>query len=116
MSLAYTIVTVVAAAFVGYSAAAVLFRANWVVKALNDYGVARVWWPWLGVAKTAGAVGLLVGLFVPTIGLLAEIGLMIYFAGAVITVVRARWYSHIPYPLVYVAPVVASAALRLAAR
>jgi len=33
----------------------------------------------------------------------------------VITVVRARWYSHIPYPLVYVAPVVAALVLGLAA-
>jgi hypothetical protein len=46
---------------------------------------------------------------------MAEIGLVLYFTGAVVTVVRARWYSHIPYPLVYLAPVVASMALRFAA-
>lgn len=116
MSTVYTIVTIVAAGLVGYSAAAVLLRANWVVQALNDYGVERRWWPWLGVAKTAGALGLLVGLFLPSIGVIAEVGLVVYFAGAVITVLRAHFYSHIPYPLVYLAPVIASAALRLALR
>jgi len=60
-------------------------------------------------------VGLVAGLLLPPIGVLAEIGLVVYFTGAVVTVVRARWYSHIPYPLVYLAPVVASIALRVAA-
>jgi hypothetical protein len=58
-----------------------------------------------------GAAGLLVGLVVPLIGLAAGIGLVVYFTGAVVTVVRARWYSHIPYPMLYVAPVIASLAL-----
>ena len=114
MSTAYDVVTVVAAAGVGYSAVAIFLRARWVVQALTDYHVPRSWWTWLGVAKTAGAIGLLAGLLVPVIGVLAEIGLVLYFTGAVITVARARWYSHIPYPLVYLAPVLASAALRLA--
>src|SRR5487761_1440965 len=60
--------------------------------------------------------GLLVGLAVPVIGSIAGIGLVLYFTGAVMTVVRARWYSHIPYPLVYVAPVLVSIGLGLAAR
>jgi DoxX-like family len=71
--------------------------------------------PWLGTAKAAGAAGLLVGLFVQVIGIVAGIGLVLYFAGAVITVVRARLYSHIPYPLLYMAPVVGSLALGFAA-
>ncbi len=115
MSTAYVVVTILAAAWVGFSAASVFFRAKWVVQPLADYGVPRSWWPWLGTAKAAGAAGLLVGLFVPVIGVMAEIGLVLYFTGAVVTVVRARWYSHIPYPLVYLAPVVASMALRFAA-
>ncbi|WP_435110102.1 DoxX family protein [Nocardiopsis synnemataformans] len=36
------------------------------------------------------------------------IGLVLYFIGAVVTVVRARSYAHIPFPLVYAAPVAAS--------
>jgi hypothetical protein len=113
MSTAYVVTTVVAAVFVGYSAWAALSHANWVVKALSDYGVPHAWGPWLGTAKAAGALGLLVGLFVPLVGVAAEVGLIVYFTGAVITVIHARWYSHVPYPLVYVAPVVASTALRI---
>jgi hypothetical protein len=115
MSTAYVLITILAAVWVGFSAGSIFFHAKWVVQPLSDYGVPRSWWPWLGTAKAAGAVGLLVGLFVPVIGLLAGIGLVLYFTGAVITVIRARSYSHIPFPLIYLAPVVAAMALGSAA-
>jgi hypothetical protein len=108
---AYVIITLLAAAMVGFSAASVFLRAKWVVQPLADYGVPRSWWPWLGAAKAAGAVGLVIGLFIPFIGVLAGVGLVLYFAGAVVTVIRARSYSHVPFPLIYVAPVAASLAL-----
>jgi hypothetical protein len=111
MSTAYVVVTVLGAMMAGASAGAVLLRAEWGVKSLADYGVPRAWWPWLGAAKAAGAVGLLVGLAVPAIGIAAAIGLVLYFTGAVITVVRARWFSHLPFPLLYAAPAVASLVL-----
>ncbi len=111
MSITYTVVTVLAALWVGFSAASVFFRATWVMEPLSEYGVPRSWWPWLGTAKAAGAAGLLVGLFVPAIGVVAAIGLVLYFTGAVITVVRARAFSHIPFPLLYLGPVVVSLAL-----
>ena len=108
MSTAYVIATVLGAAMAAFSAGSVFFHAKWVVQPLADYGVPRSWWPWLGAAKAAGALGLLVGLVVPVIGTVAATALVLYFAGAVITVARARWFSHIPFPLVYVAPVIAS--------
>ncbi|MFE9443363.1 DoxX family protein [Streptomyces sp. NPDC006602] len=111
MSVAHTVVTLLAAAMVAYSGVVVLTRTEWITKALTDYRVPQAWWPWLGAAKVAGAVGLLVGLFVPVIGMAAGIGLVLYFTGAIVTVVRARWYSHIPFPLVYAAPVVAAMTL-----
>ncbi|GAA3466974.1 DoxX family protein [Nonomuraea roseola] len=104
-----TIVTVLAALWVGFSAFSLLRRAEWVVKPLRDYGVLRSWWTW--AAKAAGAVGLLVGLFVPVVGLLAGIGLVLYFAGAVVTVLRARSYSTVVYPLLYMGPVIAALVL-----
>ncbi|MCT9077544.1 DoxX family protein [Streptomyces fulvoviolaceus] len=111
MSIAHVIVTVLAAAMAGYSGIVVLTRAEWIVKALTDYRVPQSWWNRLGAAKTAGAVGLLIGLFVPAIGIAAGIGLVLYFTGAVVTVARARWYAHLPFPLVYAAPVIAALAL-----
>ncbi|MFC7549275.1 DoxX family protein [Plantactinospora sp. GCM10030261] len=115
MSTTYTVVIVATALWVGFSAFAVFIRAPWVVQPLADYGVPRSWWPWLGAAKAAGAVGLLVGLVVPVIGILAGVGLVLYFIGAVITIIRARAYSHIPFPLLYLAPVVGSLTLGLMA-
>ncbi|WP_067490386.1 DoxX family protein [Actinomadura hibisca] len=115
MSTAHVIVTVLAAAWVAFSAYSILRRATWVVEPLTEYGVPSSWWPWLGAAKAAGAAGLLVGLLVPVIGTLAAIGLILYFTGAVITIVRARSYAHIPYPLLYLVPVAAALALATAA-
>lgn len=115
MSTTYVVITVLATAWVGFSAASIFFRAKWVVEPLVEYGVPRAWWLWLGTAKAAGAAGLLAGLFVPVIGVLAGIGLVLYFTGAVLTVARARSYSHIPFPLLYLAPVVVSMALGFAA-
>ncbi|MEY9992815.1 hypothetical protein ABIE67_004847 [Streptomyces sp. V4I8] len=115
MYAAHVVLTVLAALLAGFSAAVLLMRAEWIVRALTDYRVPRSWWTWLGLAKGAGAVGLLVGLFVPVIGVLAGIGLVVYFTGAAVTVARARWYGHIPYPLVYAAPVVGALALGIVA-
>ena len=112
MSTAYIVVTALAALLVGFSAYSVFTRAAWVVTPLADYRVPQSWLPWLGTAKAAGAVGLVAGLFLPVIGALAGIGLVLSFIGAVVTVVHARRYSHIAYPLIYLAPVVASLALR----
>jgi hypothetical protein len=111
MSTAYLIVSILGAAMAGFSAYSVFTHAKWVVEPLAGYGVPRSWWPWLGTAKAAGAAGLVVGLFVPVIGVAAGIGLVLYFAGAVITVVRAKSYAHLAFPLMYLAPVVASLAL-----
>ena len=94
MSTAHVVVTLLAAAMVGFSAASVFLRTPWVVQPLADYGVPRSWWPWLGTAKAAAAVGLLVGLFMPLIGAIATCGIVLYSIGAVAVVVRARMYSH----------------------
>jgi DoxX-like protein len=111
MSTAHVVVTLFAAVFVAFSAISVFARAKWVVQPITEYGVPESWWNWLGTAKAAGAVGLVVGLFVPVIGVLAGVCLVLYFIAAVVTVVRARRLSHVGYPLLYMAPVVAALAL-----
>ncbi|MGV2920092.1 DoxX family protein [Streptomyces alfalfae] len=113
MSTAHVIVTVLAAAMVGFSAGSVFRRAKWVVGPMADYGIPLSWLPWLGTAKAAGAAGLVAGLFIPYVGAAASIALIVYFTGALTFVLRARWYAHVPFPLVYAAPV--AAALWLAA-
>ncbi|WP_030565739.1 DoxX family protein [Streptomyces aureocirculatus] len=115
MSTAHLVVTLAAAAMTGFSALSVFLRAPWVVKPMADYGIPTTWLPWLGAAKAAGALGLAAGLFVPVVGVAAGAGLVLYFAGALVTVVRARWYGHNPFPLVYAAPVAGALVLGLAA-
>ncbi|MEU5685582.1 DoxX family protein [Streptomyces venezuelae] len=111
MSTSLVVVTLIAAAMVAFSAVSVFLRAEWVVKPIADYGIPMAWLPWLGTAKAAGALGLVAGLFVPVVGAAAGIALVLYFAGAVVAVVRARWYTHIPFPLMYAAPVIGALAL-----
>jgi len=111
MNTAYLIVTIAAAAWVGFSAVSMFARAKWVVEPITEYGVPRSWWNLLGTAKAAGAAGLLAGLFWTPIGVAAAIGLVLYFGGALITVARARSYAHLAFPLLYLAPVVASLVL-----
>ena len=115
MHTAYAIATVAAALWVGFSAYALLTRKSWVVDNLADYGIPTSWWPWLGAAKAAGATGLVVGLAVPAVAVAATAGLVLYFAGAIITVVRARSYTHLPFPMLYLVPVLVAAALGYAA-
>jgi hypothetical protein len=39
---------------------------------------------------------------------------VLYFTGAVITVLRAHSYSHVPFPLIYLAPAAAAVVLAVA--
>lgn len=114
MSTAFVVVSIVGAAMMGFSAYALQFRISFVIDSMTEYRVPRSWWPWLAAAKAAGALGLIAGLFVPALGLAAAICLVLYFVGAEITVLHARSYSHIPVPLVYMAPAAACVALALA--
>lgn len=111
MSTVAVIVTILTAAWVGFSAVSLLRRAAFVVEPLVAYGVPEAWWNWLGLAKAAGAVGLLVGLLVPVIGVLAGVCLVLYFLGAIVTVLRARSYKTVAFPVLYLVPVLATLAL-----
>ncbi|MGW6725380.1 DoxX family protein [Nocardia sp. NPDC055029] len=115
MNTAYVIVTVIAALWVGFSAFSLLRRAAFVVDPLVEYGVPQTWWTPLGLAKAAGSIGLIVGLWIPAIGVAAAIGLILYFAGAVVTVLRARSYKTVAFPLLYLLPVAVALGLGAAA-
>lgn len=114
MFTAYVVVTVLAAAINAYAAYVDFTGAEWVLDNMTKYGVPQSWLFLLGVLKAAGALGLLVGIGVPLIGAAAAVGLVAYFVGAIVTVVRARWYSHIAYPVVFLLPPAASLTLLLA--
>ncbi len=93
MFAAYIIVTVVAAAANIYAATNDFTRPEWLLANMAKLGVTESSLTTLGVLKAAGALGLLVGISMPLIGIAAAVGLTLFFVGAVITHVRARDYS-----------------------
>lgn len=107
----YAIVAVLTAAWVGFSAYAIFARRAFVVGPLTQYGVPESWWNLLATAKAAGALGLLVGLVFPPLGILAGVCLVLYFIGAGITAVRARHYPGVLGPLSYLVAVGATLTL-----
>ncbi|TNC28580.1 DoxX family protein [Amycolatopsis alkalitolerans] len=113
MVTAYHIVAVFAALWIGFSGYSLFAKRQFVVAPLEQYRVPRSWWNWLALAKSAGALGLIVGLFVPAIGVAAAVGLILYFLGAAATTVRARSYRTTVYPLLYLAPAAATLVLQL---
>jgi DoxX-like protein len=114
MFTAYIIVTVLTSAANTYAAIVDFRRPQWVLDNMTNWGGSHSWLFTLGVLKAAGALGLLVGIGVPLIGGAAAIGLVLFFVGAIAVVIRARWYSHLPWPTTYLLLATGSLALRLA--
>jgi hypothetical protein len=114
MFTAYVIGTIFAAAANIYAAIVDFRRPQWVLDNMTKWGGSHSWLFTLGVLKAAGALGLLVGIGVPLIGIAAAVGLVLFFVGAIAVVVRARWYAHLPWPSTYLLLAFGSLALRLA--
>ena len=115
MTAAYVVATLVAVAANGWAASMDAVRPAWLLDNMGRLGVPRDRLALLGGLKAAGAVGLLAGLALPAVGVAAGVGLVLFFLGAVATVVRAGWYGHLPYPAVFLAIAATALALRLAA-
>jgi hypothetical protein len=113
MHTAYLIVTIATAAANAYAASADFTRPAWLLDNMTRARVTEPWLPSLGALKAAGAVGLLVGIAVPALGVAAAIGLVLFFIGALITHVRARFWN-IAAPSVFLLLAVGSLVLRLA--
>ncbi|MBF6334184.1 DoxX family protein [Nocardia transvalensis] len=109
---AYVFVTVAAIVANVAIAAADFARADFVIANSGEVGVPPSWIPPLAVLKSAGAVGLLLGLLgARPIGIAAAAGLVLFFLGALIAHVRARVFYNIAFPGVYFALAVGSLAL-----
>jgi hypothetical protein len=72
------------------SAAGKLTRNPKVLESLHGVGVTDSQIPKLALLELLGALGLVVGIFVPGIGFASTIGLTLYFSGAVIAHLRKR--------------------------
>jgi len=93
MFTAYIVVTILAAAANIFSATLDFIRYKQILINMGRVGVPESWITMLGILKAAGALGLLIGIWVPLIGTAAAIGLVLFFVGAIITHLRARDYS-----------------------
>jgi len=89
MFAAYIIVTLLAAAANIYAATNDFTRPQWLLANMTKLGVRELWLTKLGLLKAAGALGVLVGIRVPLIGVAAAVGLILFFVGAIITHLRA---------------------------
>jgi hypothetical protein len=108
------VVTLLAVTANTYAATVDFTRPAWVLDNMTRLGVPHSWLFSLGAAKAAGALGLLVGIGVPPVGVVAAAGLVAFFVGAVLTVVRAGWYAHV-YPVAFLVLAAGWLVLRLAA-
>jgi hypothetical protein len=102
MHTAYVVVAVTTSIVTGAIAVADFIPAGFVLANSAEVGVPRSWLPALGVAKLAGAVGLILGLIgLRALGIAAAAGLVLFFVGAVATHLRARVLYNIAFPGAY---------------
>lgn len=108
------IVSLLSLALLG-SAAGKLTKHPKVTENLGKCEVPSNWHPRLAVAEIAGAVGMVLGLWVPALGVTAAVGVVLYFVGAVIAHVRVS-DNEVAAPIVFIVLSVVVIVLRIATR
>ena len=109
---AYVVVTGVTAAANTFAATVDFTRPQWLLSNMARARVPQSWLFSLGALKAAGALGLLVGIAVPPLGVAASVGLVLFFIGAIITHFRARYWN-IAAPVTFLLLAVGSLVLRV---
>ncbi|CAM2832538.1 DoxX family protein [Prescottella defluvii] len=89
MFIAYAVVAVLLTLALTASAFLTATRNEQVTTSMRNAGAHDSWFPKLAALKALGAIGLVVGLWVPWIGVAAAIGVTLYFIGAVTMHLRA---------------------------
>jgi hypothetical protein len=97
------------------SAAGKLTKHPKVVESLGKGGVPSSWHPRLAAAEIACAVGMVLGLWVPALGVAAAVGVVLYFVGAVIAHVRVS-DNEVAAPIVFIVLSVIVIVLRIGTR
>jgi len=90
MHIIYVVVTLLASAANGYAAFLNFVGAESVKVVADRVHVSQKWMIPLGILLALGAGGLLIGLFVPVLGIAAAVGLILYFICALSAHIRAR--------------------------
>jgi hypothetical protein len=113
MFTAYIVVTLVAATANAFSATLDFIRFKQILINMARVGVPESWLTVLGILKAVGALGLLVGIGVPLIGVAAAAGLVLFFIGAIVAHLRGHDYSF-GLAVVFLLLAVAALVLRVA--
>lgn len=109
---AYLVATVLAAAANLFAAGSDFVRDQRVAANMARTGVPESWMIPLGLLKAGGALGLLVGIWVPPIGVAASVGLVLFFVGAIVVHLRSRFHAF-AFPAGFLVLAVAALVLRL---
>jgi DoxX-like family len=113
MFVAYVVVSLLLGGYLAFSAWADFVRYQQVLVAMARAGVPESWLPLLGILKAAAVVGLLLGVGVPLIGVTAALGVSLFFVGAIVIHLRARYYAF-AFPGSFLVLAVAALGLALA--
>ena len=84
MGIAYLVITILLAAMVTFSGIGKIRRDPHIVQVIHEVvGVPMKYFPLLAACEFAGALGVVLGIWWPLLGVAGGIGLVIYFVGAV---------------------------------
>jgi len=90
MAVALIVLAVLLGLAAGGSALQKLRRDPRVVESMHSVGVTDSRIPLLAILEILGVIGLIIGIWIPWLGVAAAGGLVLYFLGAVIAHVRVR--------------------------
>ena len=91
MHIAYLVIAILFAAMVAFSGFGKIRRDAHQVQVVHEtVGVPLKYFPLLAACEFAGALGLVVGIWWPILGVAAAIGLVLYFLGATVSHLRVR--------------------------
>jgi hypothetical protein len=93
MFITYIVVTILAAAANIFSATLDFIRYKPILINMAKVGVSESWITILGILKAAGALGLVIGIGVPAVGIAAAAGLVLFFIAAIIIHLRGHDHS-----------------------
>lgn len=89
MDIAYLVITILLAAMVLFSGIGKIRRHPHQVRVIHEVvGVPLKYFPLLAACEFAGALGLVLGIWWPLLGVAAGMGLVLYFVGATVSHLR----------------------------
>ena len=89
MGIAYLVTTILLAAMVAFSGIGKIRHDPHIVQVIHEVvGVPLRYFPFLAACEFAGAFGIVLGIWWPLVGVVAGVGLVIYFVGASVSHVR----------------------------